>query len=54
MGEWERIVACSFPLAQRQSWGQRDWDRGEGGIGRARPKLVVPTGWCGRRFWTEA
>lgn len=24
-------MACFFPLAQRQSWGQRDWNRDEGG-----------------------
>lgn len=27
MGEWERKVACSFPLAQSQRWAQRDGNR---------------------------
>lgn len=45
---------CSFPLVQRQSWGQWDWNRDEGGVGRVRTKLVVPTAWCGRRLWIEA
>lgn len=54
MGEWERKVACSFPLTRRQSWGQRDFKGDEGGAGRARAQLVVPTGQHGRRVWTEA
>lgn len=54
MWDWERIVACSLELPQRQSWGQRDWNGDEGGTGRVRTKLAVLTGQCSRRFWTEA
>ena len=46
MREWDRTVAGSFELAQRQSWGERGWTRDEGWTGRVRTKLVVPTGRC--------
>lgn len=43
-----------LPAGPEAELGPRDWNRDEGGVGRARTKLVVPPAGCGRRLRTEA